>query len=142
MIRAALATLLVLALGACSGLPRGPVTKPEHYPDRGAADATWATFLWAWHTGDVETLLLTTAWRMRDRLEAELARNPPDAVSEWYRADAQQLTVLDAEWRTLGDEHAYLHAVLSSETTERLELDFAFVRRFDGWVITEERPIR
>lgn len=142
MTRLALVLALVLALGGCSGLQTGPVTKPQRYPDRGEAGATWATFLWAWHTGDIDTLLLTTAWRMRDRLDTELERNPKQAVSEWYRADVQRLEVLEAEWRTLGDEHAYLHAVLRSERAERLELDFAFVKRFDGWVITEDRPIR
>ncbi|MEZ6184983.1 MAG: hypothetical protein R3F62_08245 [Planctomycetota bacterium] len=136
------ALALALLVAGCSGLPQGPVTQPDPYPDRGDPTATWRTFLWAWHTGDVDALQLVTAWRMRDRLESELARNSKESVSAWYRDGAQQLEVLDSEWRTHGEEHAYLHTVLKSEDTARLEIDFAFVRRFDGWVITEDRPIR
>jgi hypothetical protein len=131
-----------LLLTGCAGVPTGPAQRPEVYPDRTSVDEAWRTFLWAWKQGDVEVLGQVTGWRMHAELRKQIEANGAEAVSAWYRDDAEALRVLEAEWTTRGEEMAYLRVVLSSKTVSRVEVDFSFVERPDGWVLTEKRPVR
>jgi hypothetical protein len=132
----------VLLLAGCAGVPTGPAARPEVYPDRTSVDMAWQTFLWAWKLGDVDVLDQVTGWRMHAELRKQLETNGRDAVAAWYRDGAEELQVLEAEWTTRGEEMAYLRVVLSSKTVSRVEADFSFVERPDGWVLTEKRSVR
>ncbi|MAZ92349.1 MAG: hypothetical protein CMF76_10370 [Maricaulis sp.] len=136
-----LALVLTLALAGCaSAPPTGPVTEPEIYPDRTTPEATWRSFLWAWRTGDVEILLRTTGWQVHARLRKQLEANTEAEVAEFYRDDA--LRVRDAEWTVRGADLAYLRVVLSSSKVDRVEVEFSFVERPDGWIVTQQRTLR
>lgn len=138
------AALLALALLAgCAGVPTGPVERPDVYPDRTTPVAAWTTYAWAWRTGDVDVLEQVLGGWMRWRLDKELEQQPRDAVSAWYRKDAEELVVEDAEWMHDGEALAYLRVTLTSRATPRLELDLAITRRgVDDWAVTGLRKVR
>jgi hypothetical protein len=137
---------LVAALGLLAGctpsVPLGPIEKPEIYPDRTSPEASWSTYLWAWRTGDVEVLKGVLGLWLRHDLDKELERNGAPAVSEWYRKDADDLLVDSASWTSYGEALAYLRVVLKSHAVPRAELDFSFLRRPDGWVVSGRRLLR
>jgi hypothetical protein len=140
-VRAAL--LCVALLAGCAGVPMGPVARPEIYPDQTTPEAAWSTFAWAWSAGDVDALERVLGGWMKWQLGKELEKNARDAVSAWYRRDAEALVVEDAEWVHRGEALAYLRVVLSSRTIPRLELDFAITRRgMDDWLVTGRRKVR
>lgn len=137
----ALLLALVGLLAGC-GLPTGPVEPPDPYPDRSTAAAAWETFLWAWHEGDLRVLSEVTAWTEAQRLEESLQTRGEEGTRAWYRQDAADLTVVEARFTTLGESLAYLRAILRGGAVARVELDFSFVRRPDGWAISDRRLVR
>lgn len=140
---ALLAAALVCAPLGCGSVPAlGPVERPEIYPDRTEHDAALATFLWAWHTGDIDALdQVLGAWLHHD-LELQLEKNGRDAVSEFYRRGAERLTLLELDWEHVGDALAYARIVISAASLERAELDISLLRRPDGWVVSGKRRRR
>ncbi len=132
---------LVLVAG-CSEIPLGPITPPEIYPDRTEHALAFRTFLWAWHEGDVAVLAQVLGWfELRDfkrRLEAE----GEEAVGEWYRRGAEDLTLREVEWLHEGVALARLRVVLSSSDVERAEVAFHLLKRPDGWVVSDRRVLR
>lgn len=146
--RAGLAALLLgLLLGGCTAVPTGPFERPEIYPDRTSPEAAWRTFGWAWRTGDVEVLQQVLGGRLKSDITKELAKNGPEATSEYYRRDAQDVVVEEARWIEKGDAIAYLRVVLRSSAVARAELDFAFAGRgtsrpSEDWVVTGKKLVR
>ena len=131
-----------MLLAGCSSLPQGPVRQPEIYPDRSDAELAWGTFLWAWRQGDLDVLLEVTGWRMHARLRKQIETNGEDAVAQYYRDGAEDLRVLESNWTTRGAEMGYLRVVFSSSSVSRVEAEFSFVERPDGWILTQQRTIR
>lgn len=137
------ALLLGLALLAgCSGVPLGPVTPPEIYPDRTEHALAFRTFLWAWHQGDVGVLSQVLGWvELRDfkrRLEAE----GEEALAEWYRRGAEDLALRELEWQEEGQALARIRVVLTSSTVERAEVEYHLLKRPDGWVVSKRKVLR
>lgn len=137
---AALVLPLLLAAG-CSVIPLGPVQKPEIYPDRTTHEATFASFLWAWNTGDVAVLRLVGGGWFRSELEKMIEAQGVEAVAAHYRKD--DLSVEELEWKDERETLAYVRVVLSSRTVPRAELDFTLLNRpGDGWVVTTTKFLR
>lgn len=135
--------LLCVLQGGCASGPRtGAPRPPTIYPDRTSAEAAWETFLWAWRAGDVEVLEQVTGWKLHHRLVEQIRVNGREAVADYYRTGAEDLRVEEARWTEEGQALAYLRVVVGSEAVPRAEVDFSFVRRDDGWVLTERRVVR
>lgn len=132
---------LVLSALGCSSLQTGPVERPPYYPDRTSADAAMATFLWAWHEGDLETLDQVLGMWLHKELVEFLKKQDKDDVAAYYRNGAQGLEVLDYEWKKEGDEIHYLRMVLKTQEVSRFELDFALYRFPLGWVVTGQKLV-
>jgi hypothetical protein len=137
---AVLLGLAALSAG-CSAIPLGPVQEPEYYPDRTTHEAAFATFLWAWHTGDVGVLRVVTGGWFRKELEDAIKANGVEAVAAHYRKD--DLVVQELEWKDVKDSLAYLRVVLSTRSVARAELDFTLLNRpGDAWVVTGKKLLR
>jgi hypothetical protein len=139
-----LAQLLVLTalLGTgCGTIPLGPVQQPEIYPDRTTHESALASFFWAWHTGDVKVLSqVLGAWPLKN-LQERLESTGKTKTSEYYRRDADPMTVDEVEWTAEREALAYVRVVLHPGG-KRVELDISLLRRPDGWVVTAQRLLR
>jgi hypothetical protein len=138
-VRCALVLGLLLA-GCTSAPPQGPVGQPARYPDRTSALATWETYVWAWREGDVDVLEQVYGLQMQVRLQKEIEVNGREETGAWYRRGAQELDVREAEWVHPGEQLSYLRVVMAGANGET-ELDFSFLKRADGWVITGQRQV-
>ncbi|MBL4850062.1 MAG: hypothetical protein JKY65_31420 [Planctomycetes bacterium] len=137
-----LATLVCgILLTGCGNLSTGALERPEYYPDRTSADAAMATFLWAWHEGDLEVLDQVLGMWLHKELEEFLNRNPKEEVVDYYRKGAEGLEIRDYDWKKTGDEIHYLRMVLATDEVDRFELDFALYRFPLGWVVTGQKLV-
>jgi hypothetical protein len=133
--------LIALVLCGCGTIPIGPVQRPEIYPDRTTHQSALTSFLWAWHTGDVKVLLgVLGAWPLKDLLN-RLEASSEEETSEFYRRDADPMSVAEFEWKSERDALAYSRIVLHLGS-KRIELDISLLRRPDGWVVTAQRLLR
>lgn len=131
----------LLGLGGCGGLARGPVEPPDYYPDRTTPAETMRTFLWAWKQGDVTVLDQVLGMWLHKELSELIKKQGVEAVGDYYRKGAEDLAVLDYEWKKEGDEIHYLRIVLATKPVQRLELDFALYRFPLGWVVTGQKLV-
>lgn len=140
----ALACAATLLLAACGTIPpQGPVEAPAIYPDQTEPELAFQSFLWAWHTGDVEALEhLLGAWLRHDLRERIAVAEAPDEVAGYYREGAQELTLHEVEWTHRGEALAYVRVVLSAAGVDRAELTFGLVKRPDGWAVTGQKLLR
>lgn len=136
----ALALSCALALAAGCSSPATRIERPEIFPDRGSPDAVWRSFLWAWKTGDVDALSMVYGGWMHEELVRQVEKNGRPAVSEWYKKDATALVIQDARWARRSDALAYVEVRLSAGA-EPLDVVFSMVRRDDGWVVTNKKPL-
>ncbi len=132
---------LALTLLGCGSLQSGPVERPDYYPDRTSADTAMATFLWAWHEGDLATLDQVLGMWLHKELAEFLKKQDKESVADYYRKGAQGLEVLDYEWKKQGEEIHYLRMVLKTSDVARFELDFALYRFPLGWVVTGQKLV-
>jgi hypothetical protein len=141
--RGPLLALLVTALllSGCSTVQLGPVRRPVIYPDRTTHERALSSFFWAWHEGDVRVLLgVLGAWPLKD-LQTRLEKTSPAETAEFYRRDAEALTLVELEWTAERKALAYARVVLHV-AGKRVELDISLLRRPDGWVVTAQRLLR
>lgn len=139
--RASALVLLSLLLLGCGSLSTGPVQKPEYYPDRTSAGDAMATFLWAWHEGDIQTLDEVLGMWLHKELAEYLKKQDKEEVAAYYRNGADGLEILDYDWKKEGQEIQYLRMVLRTKEVERFELDFALYRFPLGWVVTGQKLV-
>ena len=129
------------SVAGCSGIQLGPVQQPEVYPDKSSPPAVFNTFLWAWHTGDVDVLRRVLGLLLLADLSQRSKTQNDKEISAWYRRGAQNLRVIEADWNKRGEALAYLRVLLGVDG-EELSLDFSFLRRPTGWVVSGRRILR
>ena len=135
-----LSATLVLLTG-CGGVPLGPVSPPEYYPDRTEHTLTLQTFFWASNQGDIDVLQLVLGALLYQELANTLKTEKKEDVAAWYRRDADGLTIEDVDWTHEGEALAYARVVLRV-AGRRHEEDFSLLRRPDGWVVSGRKPRR
>lgn len=141
----ALACAAALLLAACGTVPpEGPVERPAIYPDQTEPELAFQSFLWAWHTGDVDALERLLGGGLRRRLREQLAAadGEREAVAAFYREDAQDLRLDKVEWTLRGEDLAYVRIVLSSGQVDRAELIFGLFNRGGRWVVSGDKLLR
>jgi hypothetical protein len=135
-------TALAIALVAsgCTSAPATDVHRPRGYPDRATPEATWETFLWAWRTGDVDAMSGVVSLWLKEDIDRKIEKNGKPAVSDWYRRDADHLSIAFARWAKRTDDLAYLDARFVRPGELPFDVRFSFLRRDDGWTVSGNKP--
>ncbi|MGE0711881.1 MAG: hypothetical protein AB7N76_31200 [Planctomycetota bacterium] len=133
--------LLLLLAGGCAAVEVGPVEPPDPYPDRSTDELALKTWLWAWHTGDVDVLQQVSGAYFKLQIDRLLAQQDRQAVSDWYKRNAQGLAVREIEWLRHGKPDggaSDVRLVLSSEGVPRYEAKIRVYGGYRGWIVAGE----